>query len=263
MLGFTAQPTISYIMTHSYKPYLTYMLTHLLELRRRILRVLAVFIAFCLLFFFLAPELFHQLMSPLLYILPTKDPLIATQLMTPLLTPIQLAADAAMLCTAPYALLQLWYFASPGLYRYEQRLLRWGLLSSLLLFCMGVLFCFYIVLPFMLQCLVHSVPEGVRLMPDIVYAVDFITRMLLLFGFCFQVPLLCVLLVHLQLVSIATLKTIRPYMIVAAFTIGMLLTPPDVLSQIMLAVPLCLLYELGLWVAGLQKQATQPSVISV
>ncbi len=222
------------------------MLTHLLELRRRALLVITVFAALFLLFFFFAPNLFHQLVSPLLHVLPTPDPLIATQITTPLLIPIKLAADAAMLCTMPYALLHIWRFASPGLYQRERSTLQWAMLGSILLFLIGVLFCFYIVLPFMLQFFAQSVPTGVRLMPDITYAVDFITRMLLLFGVCFQVPLVCVFLVYMQFIEAKTLKTIRPYVIVAAFTIGMLLTPPDVLSQIMLAVPLCLLYELGI-----------------
>jgi sec-independent protein translocase protein TatC len=199
-----------------------------------------------LLFFFFAPHLFHQLVSPLLQILPTGEPLIATQITTPLFTPIKLAADAAILCTAPFALLQIWYFVSPGLYREERSRFRWAIISSLLLFVVGALFCFYVVLPFMLQLFAHSVPVGVRLMPDITYAVDFITRMLLLFGLCFQVPLVCCLMVSFLLITVEHLKSIRPYVIVAAFTIGMLLTPPDVLSQIMLAVPLCLLYELGI-----------------
>ena len=222
------------------------MLTHLLELRRRTLYVITVFAALFLLFFFFAPNLFHQLVSPLLHVLPTQDPLIATQITTPLFIPIQLAADAAMLCTTPYALLQIWSFASPGLYQRERSILRWAMLGSMVLFIVGVLFCFYVVLPFMLQFFAQAVPTGVRLMPDITYAVDFITRMLLLFGICFQIPLLCVFLVHLQLINVARLKTVRPYVIVAAFIIGMLLTPPDVLSQIMLAVPICLLYELGI-----------------
>ena len=225
------------------------MLTHLLELRRRALHTITAFIALFILFFFFAPNLFHQFVSPLLHALPVHDALIATQITTPLLIPIRLAADAAVLCTAPYAILQMWYFASPGLYRRERNSIRWAIFGSMLLFCIGVLFCFYVVLPFMLQFFVHAVPAGVRLMPDITYAVDFITRMLLLFGICFQVPLLCLFLVHLQFISVVTLKEIRPYVIVASFTIGMLLTPPDVLSQIMLAVPLCLLYELGIILA--------------
>jgi sec-independent protein translocase protein TatC len=225
------------------------MLTHLFELRRRTLYVMTVFAALFLLFFFFAPNLFHQLVSPLLHVLPLQDPLIATQITTPLLIPIKLAADAAMLCTAPYALLQIWSFASPGLYQQERVTLQWAILGSITLFIIGVLFCFYVVLPFTLQFFAQAVPTGVRFMPDITYAVDFITRMLLLFGICFQVPLLCVFLVYLRIIHVDTLKIIRPYVIVAAFIIGMLLTPPDVLSQITLAVPLCLLYELGIILA--------------
>jgi len=225
------------------------LLTYLLEIRRRSLYVITVFLILFLMFFFQAPNLFHQLVSPLLSVLPQQDPLIATQLTTPLLIPIKLAADAALLFTAPYALLQLWYFASPGLYRSERKGLCWAIISSMALFCAGVLFCYCVVLPFMLQFFAHVVPVGVRLMPDISYTVDFITRMLLLFGLCFQVPLICPLLVYLQWTQVATLKTARPYVIVAAFTIGMLLTPPDVFSQMMLAVPLCLLYELGILLA--------------
>lgn len=225
-------------------------LSHLIELRRRTLHTVAFFFVFCMVFFFFAGDLFHQLLAPLLHVLPNSEGLIATQLITPLLTPLKLAADAALLCTTPFALLQIWSFAAPGLYWSERRYLRWFLFGSMSLFCLGVLFCFYIVLPFTLQFLVHSVPKEVRLMPDISYAVGFIMRMLLLFGLCFQVPLLCLLLVRCNLISIKTLKTIRPYVIVAAFIIGMLLTPPDVLSQITLAVPLCLLYEIGIFCAA-------------
>jgi sec-independent protein translocase protein TatC len=227
------------------------LVTHLIELRRRSLYVLSFFSALCLLFFFAAPHLFHQFIKPLLDVLPAEESLIATQLTTPLLTPLKLAVDAALLATTPFALLQLWYFVSPALYRKEREYFRWAIAGSLLLFLVGVLFCFYVVLPFMLQFFAHAIPAGVKWMPDITYTVDFITRMLLLFGLCFQVPLVCLLLVYLQWTTIETLKTIRPYVIVGAFIVGMLLTPPDVLSQIMLAVPLCLLYELGILLSAL------------
>lgn len=225
------------------------MLSHLLELRKRALHIIITFFSFFLLFFFCANDLFHALISPLINALPKENSLIATQITSPVLTPIKLAGDAAMLCTAPFALLQLWCFVAPGLYRHERYNLRGALTSSLLLFCLGVLFCFYLVLPFMFQFFAKAVPLGVKFMPDMTYALDFITRMLLLFGFCFQVPLLCLTLVRLGWLDIQVLKKVRPYVIVAAFTIGMLLTPPGVLSQIMLAVPLCLLYELGIILA--------------
>ena len=222
------------------------MLIHLLELRRRGIQTLVCFAALFCCFFFLANPLFQALVSPLLHSLSTQEGLIATRITSPVFTPLKLAADAAMLLSAPLALFHCWRFISPGLYQSEQRVLRGALLCSLLLFAAGVLFCFYFVLPFMFQFFAHALPKGVRYMPDIAYAIDFITHMLLLFGFCFQVPLLCFMLVRLNIVDLLTLRKIRPYVIVSAFIIGMLLTPPDVFSQITLAVPLCLLYELGI-----------------
>ncbi|WED42987.1 twin-arginine translocase subunit TatC [Legionella cardiaca] len=229
------------------------MLNYLLELRRRALLVVFFFTAFFFFFFFFANDLFQTLVAPLLGALGSKDSLIATQITSPVLTPLKLAADAAMLCTAPFALLQLWQFIAPGLYRHERYNLRSAILISLSLFLLGMLFCYYIVLPFMFQFFAKAVPLSVRLLPDMAYALDFITRMLLLFGLCFQVPLVCLTLVRLNWVDVDLLKKIRPYIIVAAFTMGMLLTPPDVLSQIMLAVPLCLLYELGLVLATIHS----------
>lgn len=222
------------------------MLIHLIELRRRALYTLMWFGAMFFIFFFLAGDLFHALVNPLLKALPGQEGLIATQITSPVFTPLKLAADAAMLLSAPFALYHLWSFISPGLYKNEQEQLRGALILSLILFLAGVLFCFYLVLPFMFQFFAHALPKGVRFMPDMAYALDFITRMLMLFGFCFQVPLICLILVRVKLINVAILKKIRPYIIVSAFIIGMLLTPPDVFSQIMLALPLCILYEIGI-----------------
>ncbi len=225
------------------------MLNHLLELRQRSLYILICFGLFFTLFFFLANDLFQTIISPLLQTLTGQEQLIATQITSPIFTPLKLAADAALLLTTPFALFHIWRFISPGLYKREQNTLRITLTLSLFLFLIGILFCFYIVLPFMFQFFAHALPKGVRYMPDMTYALDFTTHMLLLFGLCFQVPLVCFVLVQLNMVDIATLKKIRPYVIVGAFIIGMLFTPPDVLSQIMLAVPLCLLYEIGIILA--------------
>lgn len=222
------------------------MLIHLLELRRRAMYTLMCFGALFLIFFFIAGDLFHALVRPLLDSLPHQDGLIATQITSPVFTPLKLAADAAMLLSAPVGLYHLWHFISPGLYKSEQQQVSGAIVLSVLLFLAGVLFCFYLILPFMFQFFSHALPKGVRFMPDMAYALDFITRMLLLFGFCFQVPLVCLVLVRVKLIDIATLKKIRPYVIVGAFIIGMVLTPPDVFSQIMLAIPLCILYELGI-----------------
>ncbi|MDA9271771.1 twin-arginine translocase subunit TatC [bacterium] len=231
------------------------MLLHIIELRRRLIYIFAHFIILFVLFFYLAPHLFHILISPLSNTLPLHYSLIATQVTTPLFMPIKLAINAATICTVPFALFHCWCFVSPGLYQHERTYFRWLTFGSITLFCIGCLFCFFIILPFMFQLVLRTMPVDVRLMPDMGTTTDFITHMLLIFGLCFQVPLICLLLVHLRLLNIATLKAIRPYMIVAAFIIGMLLTPPDVLSQLMLAIPLCLLYEIGIFIAGASPKA--------
>lgn len=229
------------------------MLFHLLELRRRLLQTISLFLIFFLIFFVFAPELFHTIISPLLRMLPTPTDLIATRITTPLITPLTLAADAALLCTTPIALFHCWRFIAPGLYRRERRHLGRAMIISVLLFLTGILFAFYIVLPTMFAFFVKAVPIGVHLMPDMGYAVDFITRMLLTFALCFQVPLICLILVRTHILSLSALTHARPYVIVSAFTIGMLMTPPDVLSQIMLALPICFLYELGIVIARLSS----------
>ena len=225
------------------------MIEHLFELRRRLISVALFFLAAFMVFFYFSTNVFSIVISPLVHLLPTTSGLIATQITTPLLTPLKLAADLALLSTLPCGLFHAWRFVASGLYRNEQRGLSVTITLSIILFCLGALFCFYVVLPFILQFFVSAVPVGVQLMPDMAMAVDFITRMMLLFGLCFQVPLVCVLLVKTNVLEIATLKKIRPYWIVTAFILGMLLTPPDVLSQITLAVPLCLLYELGIFIS--------------
>ncbi|MBA2710818.1 MAG: twin-arginine translocase subunit TatC [Tatlockia sp.] len=226
------------------------MLSHLLELRKRALYVILFFSSLFLLFFYNSSALFHALIKPLLNVLPNQDSLIAIQLTSPILMPINLAVDTAMLGTAPFALFQLWKFMAPGLYKEERKPLKTALITIFFLFCCGSFFCFYLILPAMFQLFTKATPLGVRLLPDINSALDFITKMLLIFGLCFQIPLICWFLVRLRWVNLQCLKKIRPYTIVAAFFLGMLLTP-DVVSQMMLAIPLCVLYELGLLFASL------------
>lgn len=222
------------------------MLNHLLELRRRSLHFLLAFMLMFITFFFLSSELFHLLVNPLLHRLPQSSEIIATQITAPVFMPIKLAFNAALFFSAPIALYQIWCFAAPGLYPRERLYLRGSILLSLLLFMAGVLFCYYLVLPLMFHFFTAALPKEVRLLPDLSYTLDFITRMLMLFGFCFQLPLICLTLVRCGVIQAQQLKTGRPYVIVACFTLGMLLTPPDVLSQLMLALPLCALYELGI-----------------
>jgi sec-independent protein translocase protein TatC len=225
------------------------MIVHLLELRRRLIQIAVLFVTLFLICYGFSADVMRYLLSPLLTYLPAQVGLIATDLTTPLLLPLTLSADLTVLGCAPLCLFHLWRFVAPGLYRGEQAALRATITLSILLFCVGILFCFYLVLPYILQCFINATPKGVQFMPEITSSLHFILRMLLLFGLCFQVPLVCVLLVKTGLVTTKTLKNGRRYWVVMAFILGMLLTPPDVLSQVTLAVPLCLLYEVGIFLS--------------
>lgn len=222
---------------------------HLLELRHRLLKVLYFYIGLCCVCFFYANTLLHFMLTPLSHVLKNNQTLIATKIASPLLTPLQLAANIALLFTIPFAIYQGWRFISPALYRQERHTVISLMSLSFILFVLGVLFCFYLVLPWMMNYFSYTLPSDVQWMPDISDAAHFVTHMLLIFGLCFQVPLVCVLLVLLGFIRVSTLKAARPYVIVGAFIIGMLLTPPDVVSQIILAIPLCLLYEIGIFLA--------------
>ncbi len=206
------------------------MVSHLIEIRRRLIRiVLVLFILFFFLFYY-ADFLFHIVVKPLLSAFPGHQ-LIATQITTAVFVPINLALDTAFLMTMPYVLWQIWSFVSPGLYHKERNRLKFVMVISLILFIAGVLFCYYIVLPMILHFFAEA-PKDIQLMPDITYALNFVTRMLLLFGISFQVPLICYVLVTVKWLNVNKLKKIRPYVIVTAFILGMLLTPPDVLSNL-------------------------------
>lgn len=174
-----------------------------------------------------------------------ENHLIVTQVAAPVITPIHLAMTAALLATWPIIFFHFWSFVKPSLYQKEKKLLKWILLSSFLLFISGALFCFFIILPFLFQLFSTITPQYIQYLPDLSSAASFILHLSATFGVCFQLPLLCVVLVKSGVTTLTTLKKLRPYVIVSSFIIGMLLTPPDVLSQIMLAVPLCLLYEAG------------------
>lgn len=226
------------------------MLAHWVELRRRLLSLVWLFAGLFLFFFYCSNALFQWVVWPLHRTFPNGHSLIATQVTTALMTPLTLAMDAALICSAPFFLWQVWKFIAPALYPTERRGIATILICSPLLFVIGGMFCFFLVLPWLLQFFIRALPHGVSLMPDMGYMADFILHMVLIFGLCFQVPLICMALAQFGWISRETMQAFRPYVIVAAFIIGMILTPPDVLSQITLALPLCLLYEFGLVLAG-------------
>lgn len=222
-------------------------LTYLIEIRKRLLKTTGVALILFIPLFYQANTLFHWLAKPLLIHL--KGPMIAINVTAPLLVPIELAAKIACLLTLPYLFYQLWSFVNPALYKNETHLIRRLYLASLGLFLMGLLFCYFIVLPLLFGFFTSATPDDVQLLPDITYYLSLTSRFFLLFGVTFQIPVIIFFLVKAHLVNQTQLKMARPYLIVSAFTLGMLLTPPDVLSQLLLAVPMCLLYELGILIS--------------
>jgi sec-independent protein translocase protein TatC len=179
-------------------------------------------------------------------LLPASQHLIATHITTPIITPLSLAMNLALFGTCPYGIWQIWRFVAPALYPIERKKLSLLLTTSLALFGLGCLFCYVFILPCMFQCMIQAVPKEVLLLPDIGSVTNFTTEMFIIFGCSFQIPLLCLLLIHMNILSIEQCRSIRPYAIVAAFIIGMILTPPDVMAQILLALPLWGLYEAGI-----------------
>lgn len=236
----------------------TPLLSHLLELRSRLVRIVLTMLLVFVLLFFWAGELYHLLALPVLKAMPAGSTMIASNPIDPLMAPMKVALLTTFLVTLPHTLYQLWAFVAPGLYRHERRLVLPLIASSTLLFYCGMAFAYFVVLPSIFAFMSHMVPEGVTLMPDTTRYLDFVIGMFLAFGAAFEVPVAVVLLVRMRVISLQTLKDSRSYVIVAAFVIAAIVTPPDVMSQLLLAIPLCLLYELGLLAARLVQTPANP-----
>lgn len=237
---------------------------HLTELRNRLLRaVVAVLIAFLALVPF-ARRIYGWLAEPLLSRLPEGGQLVAIEVAGPFLTPMKLAFFVALFVTMPIVLYQLWAFVAPALYKNEKRLAMPLLVSSTVLFYLGCAFAYFLVMPVVFGFLASVTPDGVAMMTDIGRYLDFVIMLFLAFGLCFEVPVATVIIVASGWVDIEQLRRSRPYVIVGAFVIGAIFTPPDVISQIMLAVPMCLLFELGLFAANaLIRKRTNDTTSSI
>jgi sec-independent protein translocase protein TatC len=221
-------------------------LTHLFELRDRLLRiVLAVLIIFLGLFSF-ANDLYTILATPLMVHLPEGSTMIATEVASPFLTPFKLTLVLSIFLAMPFLLYQIWSFIAPGLYSHERRLIVPLLTSSTILFYLGMAFAYYVVFPLVFGFFTSTTPDGVAVMTDIAKYLDFVLKLFFAFGIAFEVPIAVILLIWTGMTTAESLGAKRPYIIVGAFVIGMLLTPPDVISQTLLALPMWLLFELGL-----------------
>ncbi len=226
-------------------------ISHLIEVRSRLLKIVIVILIIFLGLFSFAEELYGWLAQPLLRYLPENASMIATQVASPFLAPFKLSIVLAIFIAVPFILYQIWAFVTPGLYQNEQRLMLPLLISSTLLFYFGAAFAYYIIFPLVFQFFTSITLEGVTQMTDITNYLDFVLKMLIAFGLSFEVPIAIILLTRMGVVNIETLSEKRPYVIVGSFVVGMLITPPDIISQVLLAVPVWLLFELGLVVAKL------------
>ncbi len=236
------------------------LISHLIELRTSIVRtVICIFIVMLLLLPF-ANQIYNFIALPLIAKLPEGSSMIATEVISPFFAPFKLTIFCAVLFTVPYTLYQAWSFITPGLYSNEKKLVLPLLISSTLLFYTGILFAYYIVLPVLFAFLTNTAPVGIKIMTDINQYLDFILKLFFAFGVSFEIPVATFLLIRSGFVSTKKLEANRPYIILAAFFVGMLLTPPDVISQILLAVPVWLLFESGLILGkiyGGKKEAEQ------
>ncbi len=220
---------------------------HLIELRDRLLRVVLTVVVFLLLLFPFANDLYTLLAKPLLRHLPQGGSMIATEVASPFLTPFKLCLVLAIFVSMPVALYQLWAFVAPGLYKHERKLVFPLMVTSTFLFYLGMAFAYYVVFPLMFAFFNATVPDGVAIMTDISKYLDFVLKIFFAFGIAFEVPIATILVVWACFIKPDALAQKRPYVIVGAFVLGMLLTPPDAISQTLLAIPVWILFELGVF----------------
>lgn len=223
---------------------------HLLELRTRLLHaVLGVLVVFCCMIYF-AQDIYQYVAQPLLEVMPTGTQMIATDVASPFFTPFKLTIVLAIFIAMPYILFQLWSFIAPGLYQNEKRLIAPLMFGSTLLFYSGIAFAYYIVFPVAFAFFSSVAPEGVTIATDISSYLDFVLKLFFAFGAAFEIPIAIILMCWTGVTSPDSLRAKRPYIVVGAFVMGMLLTPPDIISQTMLAVPMLLLFEVGVIIAS-------------
>jgi sec-independent protein translocase protein TatC len=235
-------------------------ISHLIELRTRLVRASAVVLVVFILLFAVWPgaaAVYDFLAQPMISALPEGSKMIATGVITPFMVPMKVTMMLALMISLPWVLYQVWAFVAPGLYTHEKRLVAPLIISSSLLFMLGVAFSYYFVFGTVFKFINEFAPKSISVAPDIENYLDFVLTMCLAFGLTFEVPVVVIVLVRMGLVTVEKLRAIRPYVIVGAFVIAAIVTPPDVMSQLFLAIPLCLLYELGILLAPLFAKATQ------
>lgn len=222
---------------------------HLIELRTRLLWTVSVIgILFFVLYGFFSKDIYEIVSAPLMKLLPANSSMIATDITSPLLTPMRLTFFVALIAAVPYILYQIWSFVAPGLYRHEKRIALPILFSSVILFYIGMAFAYFLIFPLIFKITTQSGLVGVTAMTDITKYLDFVLHMFFAFGFIFEIPVATVLLISAEVMSARALIKKRPYVILGCFVVGMILTPPDVTSQLLLAIPMWMLFEIGVYI---------------
>ncbi len=232
-------------------------ISHLVELRNRLMKASAAIIVVFLCMMPWAGQIYDFLAYPMMVALPAGSKMIATGVITPFLIPIKVTLLAAFFVALPVVLYQAWAFVAPGLYAHEKRLIAPLVVSSSVLFLAGVAFCYFMVFGVVFKFINNFAPKSISVAPDIESYFSFVMTMFIAFGVTFEVPIVVIVLVRMGFVTVEKLKQIRPYVVVGAFVVAAIVTPPDVMSQLLLAVPLCLLYEVGLLVAPLFARMTR------
>ena len=223
--------------------------SHLLELRSRLIRILICFGFLALVGIPFSSDIYTFAASPLLEILPSGSSMIATQVTSPLMAPLKLVFFSALLITMPYLFYEMWMFMSPGLYKKEKAFVAPLMLSTIFLFLSGVAFAYFIVCPIIFKFFIGVAPESISVMTDINQYMNFVIKLIFAFGIAFEIPVATFLLIKSEIVKKETLVKARPYLVIVFFVFGMLLTPPDIFSQLFLAIPMWVLFELGLLVS--------------
>ncbi|MDB5772593.1 MAG: tatC [Burkholderia sp.] len=232
-------------------------ISHLVELRTRVMKASAAVILVFLCLMPWAGKIYDLLAHPMMVALPAGSKMIATGVITPFLIPVKVTLLVAFIIALPWVLYQAWAFVAPGLYAHEKRLVAPLVISSSLLFVAGVAFCYFLVFGVVFKFVNDFAPASVSVAPDIDSYFGFVMTMFIVFGMTFEVPIVVIVLVRMGLVTVEKLKEIRPYVVVGAFVVAAIVTPPDVVSQLLLAIPLCLLYEVGLLLAPFFARVTR------
>jgi len=224
---------------------------HLLELRSRLLKAtLSVLVIFCSIFYF-TNEIYEYVSQPLLATMPDGGKMIATDVASSFFAPVKLTIVLAIFISMPYLLFQLWSFIAPGLYHSEKRLMGPIMFGSCILFYGGISFAYYVVFPIVFEFFTSVAPEGVNIATDISSYLDFVLKLFFAFGIVFEIPIVIILLCWTGFTTPQSLREKRPYVVVGSFVIGMLLTPPDIISQTLLAIPMFLLFEVGVFISSI------------